>query len=779
MIITKAWLSEFIDLQEISTKTICEKLNSIGLEVDSLKSINIAKGVVIAKVVECIKHPDADKLNITQLDIGDEQLVQVVCGAKNVKQGLFVALASVGTKLENIKISKAKLRGVESFGMICSASELGLGALNDGILELDSSLGELVLGKELSAYPSLNDDIIDIELTANRGDCLSIYGIARELSASFGIKLYEFEKNLNFNELSIGQVLDVQISNDLEVSLAYGVVDLSSFSLPLLYKLRLGFISKFCDDDIKNAKEYSIHTTGVLSNIYPKNIILLDDNISTLNIKKDKLGFDCTCTKELELSKIGISCKQEAKVTEICVLETSYIDPEIVSKKVFSSKIKTGDFFYKSSRGSEPDVIFGLDYFSKLLSKNGALIYNGAYSFIDEKEDLLIRITINKINKIIGEEISQEKIENILKSLGFGLHSKDGQILNIIVPRFRHDIKNIADVTEEIVRMIGIDNIKAKPLLMHEKNKTNSTSRALLKKNKLRNLSVASGFFETLTYAFTSKELLQKYGFDTVDEKLDLLNPISQELDTLRTTMFCSLLEACKKNYNLGFKKISFFELGRVFDKDRNEIEKMSFIYCGDKEDANISNKAKPKAMDFFSFARLLQDIIGDFELEEFRKSENHKNTKNLLIHPYQSAKILQNSKEVGFISRLHLNAQDDFSLPCTFIAELDFDLLKDDFIIVNSYSKFQSSTRDLSILVPKDLEYLKIRKALQASKNPLIKKFSLVDIFEAKELENKISLTLRFWIQSDSKTLEDEDLNTLMDDILELLKTKFDISLR
>jgi len=775
MIITKAWLSEFIDISAISTKTICEKLDSIGLEVDSLKSVRIPKGVVVAKVVECIKHPDADKLNITKLDIGNEQLIQVVCGAKNVKEGLFVALASVGTQLEKIKISKAKLRGVESFGMICSASELGLGALNDGILELDSSLGELILGKQLSTYPSLNDDIIDIELTANRGDCLSTHGVARELSASFDIKLHEFEKHIKFNELSIGQVLDVQVSNDLEASLAYMAVNLSSFSLPLICKLRLGFISKYYDDEIKSAKEYAMHSTGVLSNVYPKGIIKLDNEKSSIEIKKNNLGFDCVYSKDLELSKIGISPK-EMQASELCVLETSYIDPEIISKKVFESKIKTGDFFYKSSRGSEPDIMFGLDYFSSLLSNNGALIYNGVYSFVDEKEDTVARIAISKINKIIGEKISQEKIEDILKSLGFGLHSKDGEILNIIVPRFRHDIKNIADVTEEIVRIIGIDNIKAKPLLMHEKNKSNLTSKVLLKKNKLRNLSVANGFYETLTYAFTSKELLQKYGFELVKEELDLLNPISQELDTLRTTMFCSLLEACKKNYNLGFKKIAFFELGRVFDKNRNETEKMSFIYCGDKEDANTSNKAKPEAMDFFSFARLLQDIIGDFELA---KLDNLKDKKNLLIHPYQSAKILQNSKEVGFISRLHLNAQDDFSLPPTFIAELNFELLKDNFITANSYSKFQSSTRDLSVLVPKDLEYTKVKKAIQASKNPLIKKFSLVDIFESKELENQTSLTLRFWIQSNEKTLEDEDLNTLMNDILELLKAKFDISLR
>ena len=193
MLVTKNWLQEWIDLSDISVDEICKTLNSSGLEVDSVEKIEIPKGVVVGKVTECVKHPEADKLSICQVDIGSKS-VQIVCGAKNVGPGQFVPVATIGTKLgKGFEIKEAKLRGVESNGMICSSSEIGLPNTNDGILVLDSSIGELVIGKELSEYEFFNDTIIEIELTANRGDCLSIRGVARDLSASLKRKLKEFE----------------------------------------------------------------------------------------------------------------------------------------------------------------------------------------------------------------------------------------------------------------------------------------------------------------------------------------------------------------------------------------------------------------------------------------------------------------------------------------------------------------------------------------------------------------------------------------------------------
>lgn len=238
MIITRRWLEEFINISNISTDEICKTLNSIGLEVDSVEKKSIASKVVVAKVLSKEKHPDADKLNVCQVDLGDE-VTQIVCGASNVEAGQTVAVATIGAILGNdFKIKAAKLRGVESNGMICSSTELGLPKLNDGIMVLDNSIGELILGKELKDYPSLNDDIIEIGLTPNRGDCLSILGVARELAAFYDLPLIELDKNINSHELSIGQIFEINSSN-IDTFLAYKAIDFSGFKLDLITNLRV------------------------------------------------------------------------------------------------------------------------------------------------------------------------------------------------------------------------------------------------------------------------------------------------------------------------------------------------------------------------------------------------------------------------------------------------------------------------------------------------------------------------------------------------------------
>ena len=306
MIITRSWLEEFIDISKISTDEICKTLNAIGLEIESLESYSIAPKVVVGKVLEKVKHPEADKLNICQVDIGSE-VTQIVCGAKNVDAGQFVPVATIGCDLGNDFIIKnAKLRGVESNGMICSSTELGLAKLNDGILVLDDSIGELVLGKELREYSKLNDSVIEIGLTPNRGDCLSINGIARELSAYYNIPLNDLEKQVNYNNLGIGQVLEIECDSNIDASLSFKAVDFSNFRLNVLANLRTGIIGKFQENnDIKNVLNYITHSTGVILNAYSKEKAIKKENLSILNIKKDENGFDCFYGIE-QLSKICI-----------------------------------------------------------------------------------------------------------------------------------------------------------------------------------------------------------------------------------------------------------------------------------------------------------------------------------------------------------------------------------------------------------------------------------------------------------------------------------------
>ena len=774
MIITRQWIQEYLDISKISTQTICKTLNSIGLEVDSTNRVLIPNGVVIGKVTQKEKHPDADKLNICQVDIGTK-IEQIVCGAKNVDVGQLVPVATVGAILgDNFKIKKAKLRGVESNGMICSSTEIGLPKLNDGILELDDSIGKIIIGKELNEYSLINDEIIEIELTANRGDCLSINGVARELSTYFNIPLKNIDPVFNSNNKGIGQVFDVQYDTACEANLIYKAADISEFKLNVIQNLRASTVDKLKNTDIETAIAYTTHSTGVLLNVYTKSVASNQkNNLVALSVKKDKKGFDTVSGKSL-LSTIGIEAGYITEQNDEVIIEASYTNPDILAQKVFDKKIKTGDIYYKASRGSEPNLSFGIQSIISLLSSHGASIYNGSKDFTTCINENTITITNNKINQIIGQNIPANKIAQILTSLGCIVKQRVQDSISVTIPSFRHDINNIADIAEEIVRIIGIDEIKSKPLKIQELNSINQTSNNLILQNDIRAKAISNNFYETTTYVFTNKELLEKYDFPTVMVSKDIINPIVNELNTFRTTLALNLVLAASHNEKQGYKSIGLFEIGTKFDKRREESKTIEFIFSGDIENASIQNKAKPEKIDFFNFSQKISNIVGDFELEPMKKVTNK------FIHPYQNANIIKNGKIIGNIYKLHPTVTKDFNLDDdTFICEIEFDKLSSETIFAHNISKFQSSKRDLSVIAPKSLAYKDIKKVINNLKIEEIKQYNLVDTYSDEKLGDDESLTIRFVLQSDEKTFEESEINTIMDKILQALNKELHIGIR
>lgn len=772
MIVTKEWLNEFIDLSDISLESICKTLNSIGLEVDSEKVISIPSKIVVAKVLECQKHPDADKLNVCQVDIGTE-VVQIVCGAGNVAAGQFVPAAILGADLgNNFIIKKAKLRGEQSNGMLCSSTELGLPKLNDGLMLLDDSIGELIVGKELAEYPLLNDSIIEIELTANRGDCLNIFGIARELGVAFDRDIIEQDKIKINHHLSIGQVLDIKTTKRDNANLIYIAANIKDFRLPLMTQLRCAFLEKYSTNNINMLKIYVEHSVGSVFNIYPKQNLVCANNICSLEIGQNENGFDIVKSNGKILSVIGVNCESFEEFENEIIIEASYVNPEFLAQKVYETKQKTGEVYYKSSRGSNPDLKSCINYFKFLAPKFNIEVYSGSEDFCDDKETITLDASVKKINAIIGQEIDKNEIEKILLALGFGVKDR-GETLSLEIPYFRHDIKNIADVSEEIVRIIGIDNIQSKPLIFEEISRKNSTSIFYDFKNKIRAKAIAGGFFETATYAFSERKLLEDFGFAVVKEELDLANPITNELNTFRTTLLLNLAQAVSHNAKFGYKRIAFFEIGRVFDANRNESNKISFIFSGQKEAEAVSNSGKPLNLDFFGFANKIANVVGEFTLEPMDEVTNK------FIHPFQNGFIIQNKKTIGYISKLHPEICDTFDIDDTFICEIDFDKLTNNLITASSISKFQAVKRDLSILTPKTMEFSEIRKVLNSLGLPELKQYNLVDIYSDEKLGSNESLTIRFVLQSDSKTLEDEDIVAIMDQILKSLHEKLNLAIR
>lgn len=776
MIITKQWLNEWIEIEDISTKKLCEVLNSIGLEVDSVKEYKMPQNVVVGYVEQKIPHPNADKLSVCSVNVKDE-ICTIVCGAKNVEQGQYVAVALQGAKLPNgLSIKKAKLRGVESNGMICSSSELGLPRINDGIMVLDKSVGEFQIGQNLSEIASLNDDVIEIELTANRGDCLSIHGVCRDLSVALkkdikDIQALKDDENL----LGIGRVLSLHVDDKIDASFIYKVIQYSNIEQNLLLDLRLALVDLPNNDPLERIINYVTYSTGVLLRAYDCNC---QDEKSLLHVKLDENGFVCVYVNDELVSKTGyIQHAKRDLQTQMkqVILEASYIEPELISKLGMQNKDKASDFhYYRSSRGSEPDLEFGIKYLDKML-KNEKNIkpYGGCQKAIKEKELKTVNFELNKAISIIGDEIPKNQSVQILKGLGFDVLFKAEQdMMSVKIPAYRHDVSDMQDVCEEIVRIIGIDNIPSKPYIYAEKLRINKAYENYKTRSFLRAKSISVGFFESVHYVFDSKEKMQKYGINTINEQKELLNPITYELNSLRQTLVLHLIQAASLNAKNSYKSIKLFEIGQVFDENRTQNTNIAWVFSGEKQSACIQNNATAKMIDFEDFTKQIVKIVGEIKLKQAKPT-------NKLYSPYEYAHVLINGEIAGFIGRMHVNVEEEYGILNTYVCELKFDKLKPKHLVAKPYSKFPLSSRDLSLLVPKDMPYQSIKECIEKNKMKNLVKFYPINRFESDELKDKVSLSLRFVFQDENTTLEDEQVSAYVEQILQILQENLQVSLR
>lgn len=766
MIITKSWLSDWLDFEDKSLDDIAHTLNSIGIEVDRICTLKVPDKIVVGFVKEKVKHENSDKLSICQVDVGNE-ILQIVCGAQNVAQGQFVAVALKGALMPNgMEIKEAKLRGVDSCGMLCSSTELGFEKINDGIMLLDDSIGELELGKALNSYEIFNDGLIEVELTPNRGDCLSIYGIARDLAAALNLNLKE---KLPFKEgenvLGIGRILRLSAEKELNSLYNYRAIELKEkIQTNLLIGLRLAQVENLGKNPIENLLNYATHSTGVLFNAYDLDSFYKENEEFTLNLVKEAQGeTKVSCQDEL-LSVSGIYQEEKFKSKEdskIIIIEANYTDPMIIADAKISYKKQDDQTIYRSFRGSEPKLNLGMDFLLSVLEKNpNLIIYSSSQQIITNKELPNIAISIESISKTIGQEVDKDEVLKILKKLGFELILSADGLVNVKAPMHRSDIKNLADICEEVVRIIGIDNIASKGLEFVEKNRLNSTYKNYKELVELRKKAVANGYFESLHYVLDNEEELKSLGFNPI--KLKLVNPITAELNTLRTTLLNHLLNAASLNAKNSKKIIKLFELGVVFGSNNEELNHIAFVHSGYKEEPKISNKAKPELANFYDFLLDLKNIIGDFKL---------KASKYDILSPYEQADIYLKDLKIGFAGRLHLKIENERDLLKTYVCELDLNLIKQHFKLAKPYSKFPSISRDLSILIPKGFEYEKIKNCIEELDLENLENFRLVDLYSDASLENSYSLTLKFVFRDMNKTLEEAQVAEYIDKILQSFK--------
>ncbi len=759
MRVTRSWLQEYLNLDGIDNSTLVETFNKIGLEVEEAKEYKIPANVVVGKVIHCQKHPNADKLNLCEVDVGEERL-QIICGAANVVNAKFVAVAKIGALLPgDFKIKKAKLRGIESFGMICSSTELGLPKMEDGIMILDESIGKLIVGKELREYEKLNDFVIEYDVTPNRGDALSIMGAARDLAAALN---KEFKKKSFLLKTLDECALNVEVKEPFIGKEEFCCANLEEFDTTLLMRLRLALLEQEYENALDAYLKYAFCESNVILRAYDK------EKISAFEITKEDKRYVLKSNNEV-VSIIGLNQNRNyLPSSKTIIFEASYIHPDLIA----GIKCESDGFAYNSTRGSEADVTYALKLLQSLLQDKGAFSQIIKANLIEPQKREII-FEVNEVNEIVGNEFEEATIIDILKRLGFEVEKKEDK-LYVKVPLYFHDIKNVADISEEIVRIYGIDKIEAKPLEIVEKNRLNEVFQKYQAKKELCLKAVGAGFFEAITYAFANKESLQKYGYKSVQEEKELLNPIVSELSTLRPTITLNLIEAASKNVKYGQKSIALFEIGRVFDNQRRESDKLCILFSGESERANVSNKAKAKTIDYPSFAQKVSQIIGDFSVKNCE-------AKNALMHPYQSGVVIKEGKEIGVIFKLHPKVAKAYDLDDTYLCEVNLDEVLAKEKTAKEYSNYQPTTKDLSLLIDENILFFDVAKALKSlqEQERLIKDFYPLDIYKDEKFGKRVSLTIRFTLQSMEHTLSDEEIEEIMNKILAFMKEKFNAELR
>ncbi|CBG39319.1 phenylalanine--tRNA ligase subunit beta [Helicobacter mustelae] len=782
MIVATHLLEEFIDISHLDIQEICKVLDNIGLEVESLTRVQMPRNVVVGKVLEKNPHPDADKLSVCQVDVGKECL-QIVCGAKNVDTDQFVAVALKGARLEFdgrvLEIGESKLRGVNSYGMLCSSTELGLGKINEGIMLLDHSIGELDLGRELCDYESFQGYNLEISLTPNRGDCLCVLGIARELKAYFGLKLKKSREYMSTNQIGVGRKFQVAMENKISASLFYKVVDFESKTLPLKLGLALANAGILKKGILENYLAYITYMTGVILNAYEADALRKDQNqaneILWLHVREDEKGFE-TIYAEERLSNIGIGnvIHQDIDHAKTIVFEASYIPPTKISKLLHTYKDFPHDkeLVYKTTRGSNPDLHMGMNYLCLLLgAHNDCFIYNGMQEVKQDAAPNIIRTQFSNISSIIGAEIDGEIMSEILKRLDFYLEVKaNDDSFSIVVPGYRHDVFTEQDLAEEILRIYGVDKIPAVPHKMSEISKITPVCTTYKNQRALISRALANGFLECIHYLFYQKERLHALGFPTLREEKELLNPITSELNTLRTSLLPALLDSVARNQNYGYRNIKLCEIGSVYDRERTESTKIAFVVSGCLE-GEIFPHPKGVKWDFYTFARVISQIMGEFTLQKSSQALPH------VFHPYQSAEVLRDGKKLGIIAKLHPSIAKELEIQNAFICELDVDAFLLEHPLFSPFSKLPTSQRDLTVLIDRDIAFGNIRDVLMSARILHLKNLYPMDIFS--ENETQIALSIRVEIVPLENNLREEDIQAIMQKILEILEENFGAKLK
>jgi len=805
------WLKQYIDTN-LSPEDAGKILTDTGLEVEGVNKIEAVKGglagVVVGEVLTCVKHPDADKLKITSVSIGSGEPLQIVCGAPNVAAGQKVIVATVGCTLypnpeEPFKIKKSKIRGVESEGMLCAEDELGLGVSHSGILVLDNSVKT---GTSAAAYFELEDDYqIEIGLTPNRADAMGHIGVARDLLAYLNV-----HNNAN-NSLNIPSIEGFKVgSKELKISVKVEdedacprytgttIVGVKVEASPAWLQKRLRAIGLAPINNVVDVTNYVMHELGSPLHAFDANKLngsivvknaTKDDKFITLDGVERKLGeTNLMITNGNEnLCIAGVFGGEDSGISDATTnvfLESAYFNPVSVRTTAKFHGLNT-DSSFRFERGVDPNQsIYALKRAAMLIQEiaGGEIGMEIADTNENPIKNCIVAFSYDRCNKLIGDNISKEMVNAIFKNLDIKIIEEAGDSVSLEIPAYRVDVVREADVIEEVLRIYGYNNV-ANPAKLNTSISYFDKPDIEKVQNVISEFLVGLGYNETLNNSLTKSQYVDKLGGEALksEHNVQMLNPLSLDLDVMRQSLMFNALEMVVHNQNRQNPDLRLYEFGKIYQKFESgftENKRLLITLTGVKEQESW-NSTKEK-VSYYSIKSAALNIFKRLGLNEMLKE---KALKNSLLEDGVQLFVLKNKVgEIGWATaaqKKHFGIKND-----VFIADLNWDLILDSLkfskIKYTELPKTFAVRRDFSLLLDAKTSFNEIEEIATACDKKLLKEVGLFDVYEGKNLEEgKKSYAVSFKFQDSENTLKDNQVDAIMDKIRTQLEAKLGAQLR
>ena len=789
MLVSYNWLKQYTNVED-NANALAEKITRGGIEVEGVEYLaEEISNVVVGYVVSKEKHPDAEKLNVCQVNVGEEENLQIVCGAPNVDAGQYVIVAKVGAKLPGIKIKKAKLRGVESQGMICSLAELGLSKsvvpknYQEGIYVFET---EQELGSDVVKVLGLNDYILDLSITPNRADALSMRGLTYELGALYNNKVNfnDVEKEENYEATSLQVAVE---SDSCRNYVGQIVKNVEVKSSPLWLQTRLMNSGIRPINNIVDITNYVLLEFGQPMHAFDKDlvgdrIVVRDakegEVLETLDGEERKLqATDLVITdgtRAIALGGVmGGKNTEVSEETKNIILESAYFNPTSVRRTSATHGLRS-DSSARFEKGIDPNMQKAAlaRAVELILELCPNAVVESSVGVVNKEEEKVVEISTSYINNYLGITLSTEELVAILEGLSFTVEVT-GENLVVKVPTRRPDISIKQDLVEEVIRIYGYDNL-ASTLPKFSKTTKGGLTYSQRMVRDLRGLYASLGFNDTINYSLVSEEEATQYTLED-HNKVRLLMPMTETHSTLRQSLIPGLLNTVQYNVARKQKDLKLLEIGRVFfgsGDDNIQPKETLYLSAALTGEERVTKWLKESStLDFFAAKGYLEVVFERLGLEE---KVTYKKSTLEGMHPGRFAEVYLGEKRIGFIGEVHPQVADKLGLNTTYVFEINLDEVISESKVKPKYeevTKYPEITRDIAMLVDVKDEYQNIYNVIESVNSKLITNVELFDLYAGAELlAGKKSLALTITYSDKQKTLTDEEVTAVHEKVLAAL---------